>query len=59
MSEIIASRQDIENEMKNLNVRKSHGSNEVSNWILKECREELVDKVYNIINCSLKEGKLP
>ena len=59
MSEIIVSRHDIENEMKDLDVRKSHGPDEVSNWILKECREELVDKVYNIINCSLKEGKIP
>ena len=46
-------------EMKDLDVRKSHGPDEVSNWILKECREELVDKVQNIINCSLKEGKIP
>ena len=28
-------------------------------WILKECREELVDKVHNIIKCSLKDGIIP
>ena len=45
--------------MANLDIRKSHGPDGSANWILKECKEELLDKVYNLIKCSLKEGKIP
>ena len=59
MREIEVSHQEIMNQLKNLDVRKSHGLDGMANWILKECREELVDKVNNIIKCSLKEDKIP
>ena len=31
----------------------------VSNWTLKECREELVEPVWDVINTSLMEGTVP
>ena len=49
MREIEVSHQEIMNQLKNLDARKSHGPDGVANWIPKECREELVDKVHNII----------
>lgn len=36
------------NELKNLNVKKLHSPDGISNWILKECQEELVDKIHNV-----------
>ena len=59
LRDIIVEREDIEQEIRNLDVRRAHGPDEISNWILKECKEELADKVYIIIKCSLIEGKLP
>lgn len=58
MRTITVSWQDIVNEMKNLNVRKLHSPDEISNWILKECQEELVDKIHNVGNKKLhKRGE--
>ena len=59
MEDIEVTRQEIMNLMKNLDVRKSHGPDKISNWILKECSEELVGVIMELVKCSLKEGKIP
>lgn len=59
MREFEVSQWELMKQLKDLDVRKSHGPDGVSNWILKECREELVSGLHHIIDCSLKEGKIP
>lgn len=43
--------------MKDLDVSKAQGPDGVSNWILKECCEQLAEGIHNIVVCSFKEGK--
>ena len=45
--------------MEKMDVRKAMGPDGVSGWILKECKEQLVEPIWDIINSSLKEGKVP
>ena len=45
MSEIVVTREEIEYQMAILDTRKSHSPDGIANWVLKECKEELVDKV--------------
>ncbi|MPD03416.1 hypothetical protein E2C01_099054 [Portunus trituberculatus] len=35
------------------------GPDGVSGWTLRECREQLVDPICDVINSSLMEGKVP
>ena len=59
LSSIQVERQEILKLMEGLDVRKASGPDGISNWVLKECREELVDKIRSILVCSLNEGKVP
>ena len=45
--------------MKELDVRKAMGPDGVAGWILKECADQLVKPVYNIIRHTLDKGELP
>ena len=45
--------------METEDVRKSVGPDGVSNWILRECSEQLVDKIHSIIRMSLSESRVP
>ena len=45
--------------MKNLDGRKAMGPDAVSGQVLKECCKELLEPLYNIINCSINTGKVP
>ena len=38
--------------------RKAIGSDGVSGYILKECRQEMAESIYDIIGCSIKTGKV-
>ena len=51
--------QEVKEIMKDLDVSKALGPDGVSNWIMKECNEQLADVLHNIIVCSFKEGKVP
>lgn len=42
-----------------LKKRKAVGPDEVSGYILKECSDELVGTIYNIIKCKIKTGAVP
>lgn len=42
-----------------LNVRKAIGLDGVSNWVLRECMEDLAETVTCMIEHSLQEGKIP
>ncbi len=45
--------------MEELEVRKAIGPDGVSGLILKECRNQLVGPIYDIIKCSVSTGKVP
>ena len=45
--------------LEELDVRKAMGPDEVSNWMLRECKEQLVEPIWDVINSSLREGKVP
>ena len=59
MDEIIIHKQEVYNLMEKLEEEKAMGPDEVSGNILKMCKEELIDPIYDIINCSLESGKVP
>ncbi len=42
-----------------LDVRKATGPDGISGFVLKECRKQLIEPIYDIINSSLKSGKVP
>lgn len=43
--------------MKNQDVRKTTEPNGVSNWIQKQCNQQAADKIYDVIENSVEEGK--
>ena len=45
--------------MEGLDVNKAPGPDGVSNWILKECKDQLADKIYRLVSSSLEQGKVP
>ena len=45
--------------MKGLEVRKAMGPDEISGWILRECAEQLIRPIYEIIQYSLGVGDIP
>ena len=45
--------------LKKVDPNKAMGPDGVSGWILKECAEEIVDPIHNLIQCSLNTGELP
>lgn len=45
--------------MKKLDTNKAPGPDGISNWILKECCNQLVDKIHCLIRLSLMQGKIP
>lgn len=40
-------------------VRKVMGPDGVSGWVLKECRDQLLEPIWNVVNSSLKEARVP
>ncbi len=40
---------DVVNEMENFDLRKSHGSDCVFNWLLKKCSKQLVGKIHEVM----------
>ncbi len=45
--------------MEKLEERKATEPDGVSSFILKECRKQLIEPVYDIIKCSLSTGRVP
>ena len=59
ISRIEVTEDDLLFEMRRLEVRKAMGPDEVSAWVLKECADQLVKPVKNIIQESLYRGQVP
>ena len=45
--------------IKNLDGNKAIGPDGVSGHIIKECREQLIEPIYDIIKCSIETGEVP
>ena len=50
MQEVSVQRQEIDKLLEKLDARKAMGPDGVSSWTLKECREQLVEAIWNVIN---------
>ena len=59
LENITVERNEIKKLLEELNTRKAMGPDEINGWILKECKEELEEPIWEIINSSLTEGKVP
>ncbi len=59
MEEVIVNKDEIFKIMEEIEVRKVIRPNGVSDLILKECKNELVGPIYDIIKCSVATGKVP
>ena len=57
--EIKVSRHEIKELLKNLEERKTIGPDRISGHVLKECREQLIKPICDIIESSVKQGKVP
>ena len=52
-------KQDVGRFLENLDVRKAMGPDGVSGWTLKECKEQLVQPIWEVFTSSIKEGRVP
>ena len=59
LREVEVLRRNIKKLMEDLDVNKAPGPDGVSNWILKECRDQLVDKIHSLVSASLATGIVP
>jgi len=59
MKEITVEVAEIEKYLKELECRKATGPDEVSGWVLKECREYLTKPLHHIISSSINSGEVP
>ncbi|MPC58794.1 hypothetical protein E2C01_052803 [Portunus trituberculatus] len=57
LQEIIAHKEDIRRLLDNLDVRKAMELDGASGWVLKECKKQLLDPIWEMITSSLNEGR--
>ena len=57
--EVVVEKEEVWKLMRKLDVNKAPGPDGISNWILKECCNQLVGKLYSLISRSLLQGKIP
>ena len=57
--EVVVQKQDVGRLLENLDVRKAMEPDGVSDWTLKECKEQLVQPIWEVITSSIKEGRVP
>ena len=59
IGEIKVDKKEIRKLIENLDGNKAMGPDEVAGRVLKECKEELIKPLYDIINCSVNTGRVP
>ena len=59
LTNICITRKEVEEEMKKLDKGKANGPDEISNWVLRECADELSIPLHIIFRESIRQGKLP
>ena len=57
--EVVVEREEVLKLMRELDVNKATGPDGISNWILRECCNQLVDKIHCLISLSLLQSKMP
>ena len=56
--EVVVQKQDVGRLLGNLDVRKAMGPDGVSGWTLKECKEYLIQPIWEVITSSIEEGRV-
>ena len=59
LDDIKVEKEEIKRLLEKLDGRKAMGPDEVSGWILRECKDQLVDPIWDIVKSSLQEGRVP
>ena len=59
MKEIVVGKNEVLQMMRDLDVRKAMGPDNMAGWILKECADQLVLPIHSIIKSSLETGQVP
>ncbi|MPC20626.1 hypothetical protein E2C01_013578 [Portunus trituberculatus] len=59
LHEIIVHKQEIGKLLENLDVRKAVRLDGVSGWAVKECKDQLLEPIWEMVTSSLKEGRVP
>ena len=59
LTRIQVRREEVMKLLESLDVSKAPGPDGVSNWVLKECRYQLVEKIHSLIKDSLLQGRVP
>ncbi|MPC78159.1 hypothetical protein E2C01_072641 [Portunus trituberculatus] len=59
LQEIIVHKEDTGRLLDNLDVRKGMGPDGVSGWALKECKDHLLEGIWEMVASSFKEGRIP
>ena len=57
--EFAVKKETLMKKIENLDGNKAIGPDGVSGHIIKECREQLIEPMYDIIKCSIETGKVP
>ncbi len=58
LERIQTSSDEVKKLLEELDVRKSAGPDGVTNWVIKECSQQIAGKLCNLINVSLSQGKV-
>ena len=52
-------KQDVGRLMGSLDVRKAIGPDGVSGWTLRECKDQLIQPLWEVVKRSIEEGRVP
>ena len=57
--EVMVQKEDVGRLMGSLDVRKAIGPDGVSGWTLRECKNQLIQPIWEVITSSLEEERVP
>ena len=57
--EIVVQKQDVGKLLGSLDVRKAMELDGVSGWTLRECKDQLIQPIWEVITNSIEEGRVP
>ena len=57
--EVVVQKQDVGRLMGSLDVRKAMEPNGMSGWTLRECKDQPIQPIWEVITSSLEEGRVP
>ena len=59
MQDITVTKGDIEKVISNIDVNKSMGPDGISGRVLKECKQQIIEPIFDIVKSSIETGKVP